>query len=75
VATILSEHNWVTPARASRWLCAAGVLAGGISWFALLAFFVSRAHRRVQPRVLTLLVRVCGVVFVVFAVLLAYKLF
>jgi threonine/homoserine/homoserine lactone efflux protein len=74
-ATILSEHNWVTPARGSRWTCAVGVLAGGATWFFLVAFFVSRAHRRVRPAVLTALVRGCGVVFIVFAVLLAYKLF
>jgi threonine/homoserine/homoserine lactone efflux protein len=75
LATILSEHEWVTDARSSRLLCAVGVFAGVATWFFLVAFFVSRAHRRVRPAVLTALVRGCGVVFIVFAVLLAYKLF
>ena len=74
-ATVLSEHDWVTSARASRWTCAVGVLAGGATWFAVLAFLVSRAHRRVRPAVLTYLVRCGGVAVLVLALLLAYKLF
>jgi threonine/homoserine/homoserine lactone efflux protein len=44
-------------------------------WFLLLAFFVSRAHRRVKDQTLTILVRCCGVLFLGFAGLLAWKLF
>jgi threonine/homoserine/homoserine lactone efflux protein len=51
------------------------VFTGGTLWFVLLAFFVSRAHRRVRPQTLTIFVRVCGVVFLIFASLLAYRLF
>ena len=40
----------------------------------LLAFFVSRAHRRVSTRLLTVLVRSCGLVLIVLASLLATKL-
>jgi hypothetical protein len=50
----------------------AGVFAGCGLRFLLLSFFVSLAHRRVKPRTLTFLVRSCGVVFLVFAALLAY---
>lgn len=75
VVTLLFAHEWVVPARASRVLCAVGVLLGGSAWFFLVAFFVSRAHRRVKSGTLTLLVRGCGVLFLVFAALLAYKLF
>ena len=71
----LFEREWVDPKLSSRWMCSAGVFLGGSLWFFLLAFFVSRAHRRVSARTLTLLVRSCGVVFLVFAALLAYKLF
>ena len=74
VATLLFAHEWVMPTRASRILCAAGVLGGGSTWFLLLAFFVSRAHRRVKAETLTVLVRGCGVLFLGFAALLAYKL-
>jgi threonine/homoserine/homoserine lactone efflux protein len=59
----------------SRVLCIAGVLVGGAIWFFLLSFFVSRAHRRVKSETLSLLVRGCGAVFLVFAGLLAFKLF
>lgn len=73
--TLLFAHDWVTPTRASRVLCVLGVLLGGAVWFCLMSFFVSRAHRRVKSRTLTVLVRACGVLFLCFAGLLAFKLF
>ena len=75
VVTLLFAHEWVVPTRVSRVLCALGVLAGGSTWFLLLAFFVSRAHRRVKDETLTILVRCCGVLFLGFAGWLAWKLF
>jgi L-lysine exporter family protein LysE/ArgO len=73
--TLLFAHDWVTPTRASRVVCVAGVLIGGAVWFCLMSFFVSRAHRRVNSGTLTVLVRACGVLFLGFAGLLAFKLF
>ena len=75
LAALLFAREWVQPEWPSRWVCLAGVFSGGALWFFLLAFFVSRAHRRVSPRALTLLVRGCGGVFLIFAALLAYRLF
>jgi L-lysine exporter family protein LysE/ArgO len=72
--TFLYAHG-VVPTLMSRLLCALGVLGGGSTWFLLLAFFVSRAHRRVKDQTLTVLVRCCGVLFLGFAALLAWKLF
>lgn len=74
LAAFLFAREWVQPELSSRSVCATGVFLGCGTWFFLLAFFVSRAHRRVKPRTLTLLVRVCGVVFLLFAALLAYRL-
>jgi threonine/homoserine/homoserine lactone efflux protein len=73
--TVAFAHEWVTPRLASRILCITGVLVGGSTWFCLMSFFVSRAHRRVKSETLTRLVRSCGVLFLCFAGLLAYKLF
>ena len=75
VVTVLFAHDWVTRTRVSRVLCVTGVLVGGSVWFFLVSFFVSRAHRRVKSETLTLLVRACGVLFLVFASLLGFKLF
>jgi threonine/homoserine/homoserine lactone efflux protein len=72
LVTLLFAHDWVAPTRASRILCAVGVLAGGSTWFFLVAFFVSRAHRRVKSETLTVLVRACGALFLGFAALLAF---
>ena len=73
--TVAFAHEWVTPRLASRVLCITGVLVGGAVWFFLVSFFVSRAHRRVKSKTMTLLVRGCGVLFLCFAGLLAHKLF
>jgi threonine/homoserine/homoserine lactone efflux protein len=74
LVTLLFAHDWVAPTRASRILCAVGVLTGGSTWFFLVAFFVSRAHRRVKTETLTVLVRACGALFLGFAALLAFTL-
>jgi threonine/homoserine/homoserine lactone efflux protein len=74
LTAFLFAREWVQPELSSRALCTAGVLLGCSSWFLLLAFFVSRAHRRVKQQTLTVLVRTCGVIFLVFAALLAYRL-
>jgi L-lysine exporter family protein LysE/ArgO len=73
--TVVFAHEWVTPTLASRVICVVGVLLGGTVWFFVVAFFVSRAHRRVKTGTLTALVRACGVLFLIFAALLSYKLF
>jgi L-lysine exporter family protein LysE/ArgO len=75
LVTLLYAHEWVVQTLVSRGLCALGVLGGGSTWFLLLAFFVSRAHRRVKDQTLTVLVRCCGVLFLGFAAWLAWKLF
>jgi threonine/homoserine/homoserine lactone efflux protein len=75
LSAVLFAREWVLPPLASRTMCALGVFLGCSSWFLLLAYFVSHAHRRVRPETLAKWVRVCGVVFVGFAGLLAYKLF
>jgi len=75
LSAVLFAREWVQPAAADRAACSAGVLMGCSLWFFLLAWFVSRAHRRISPRTVLLLMRACGVVLLVFAALLAYKLF
>jgi len=74
LAAFLFEREWVDPELSSRAMCSAGVLTGCSLWFLMLSFFVSLAHRRVKPQTLTFLVRSCGVVFLVFAALLAYRI-
>lgn len=74
LATVLFDREWVAAEGGSRAVCVLGVMAGGLLWFFLLAFFVSRAHRQIKPTTLTVLARVSGVVLLVFAGLLAFKL-
>ena len=74
LAAFLFAREWVGPGLVSRSVCLAGVFTGGTVWFFLLAFFVSRAHHRVKPRTLAWLVRACGVILLICASLLAYRL-
>lgn len=74
VTAALFAHGWVQPAWLSRLACTAGVFSGGALWFALLAYSVAHAHRRVAPRTITRLVRACGVVFLFLAALLVIRL-
>ncbi len=74
LTAFLFAREWVQPALSSRAMCSVGVLLGCSVWYLALAFFVSLAHRRVSPKTLTILVRACGVVFLLFAGLLAYRL-
>jgi threonine/homoserine/homoserine lactone efflux protein len=75
LATLLFAHEWVVPRWPSRTVCVVGVFFGGLTWFFLLAFSVSRARGRLKPDTLTELVRGSGAVFLLLAALLAYKLF
>jgi threonine/homoserine/homoserine lactone efflux protein len=75
LAAVLFAREWVLPTVISRTACSLGIFCGGSSWFVLLAYFVSRAHRRVNLKTMTFLVRGCGVVLIGFAALLAWKLF
>lgn len=75
LSAVLFAREWVLPALQSRVACIVGVFLGCALWFLLLAYSVSHAHRRVRPETLTKWVRACGVVFLAFAGLLAYKLF
>jgi threonine/homoserine/homoserine lactone efflux protein len=74
-ATVLDAHGWADMDVAPmRWTCLAGVVTGAATWFCLVAWIVSHAHRRIAPRTLTWLARGCGAVFIGIAGLLAYKL-
>jgi len=75
LVTLLFAHEWVQPSWQSRSACLLGIFAGGTIWFLLLAYFVSRAHRRISAQVLTRLIRSCGVVLLFFSALLAWRLF
>lgn len=75
LAQQLLVHELIRPELDSRSACTAGVFLGGLLWFFLLSFLVARAHRRVKPRALMLLVRGCGIVFLVIAGWIVYRIF
>ena len=75
VITALDARDFVDmDIRSSRWMCATGVAIGAGTWFLLISWLVSRAHRRITPQALAWLARICGVVFLIFAALLLVNL-
>ena len=75
LGALLVAHEWVGPTLPARGACVAGIFLGGLFWFTLLAYTVSRLHRQISPRFLTMLVRGCGAVLLLLAARLAWRLF
>jgi threonine/homoserine/homoserine lactone efflux protein len=75
LAAMLYTHDWVHPVFHSRAICASGVFLGGLIWYTIVATFVSRAHRVISIQQMTVLQRICGVIFLGFAVYLVYRVF
>ncbi len=75
LGALLVAHEWVGPSLPSRGACVVGVFLGGLAWFTLLAYTVTRLHRQISPRLLTFLVRGCGGALLLLAVRLAWRLF
>lgn len=75
VTTALHTNDFVDmDIHAIRWTCATGVAMGVSTWFFLISWLVSRAHRRITTEALAWLARICGVVFLIFAALLVVNL-
>jgi len=75
LSALLVAHEWVGPSLPSRGACVVGVFFGGLTWFSALAYAVTRLHRQLSPRLLTWLVRGCGVALLLLAARLAWRLF
>lgn len=75
LGALLVAHEWVGPSLPARGACVVGVFTGGLIWFTALAYAVSRLHRQISPRLMTILIRGCGVLLLLLAVRLAWKLF
>ncbi|MBI2927025.1 MAG: LysE family transporter [Verrucomicrobia bacterium] len=72
-ATFIS-HEWVENNWADKWECIAGVAAGCVAWFALLAFAVSRGHGRFSTRTLTWMSHVSGATLLLAALVIGFRL-
>jgi threonine/homoserine/homoserine lactone efflux protein len=75
LAAFLFANGWVDPNIPSRAACIGGVFSGGLLWYLGLATVVGRAHRSVRPETINFLIKLCGVVYLLVAVVLVYKIF
>jgi threonine/homoserine/homoserine lactone efflux protein len=72
-ATFLA-HEWISENIPSKLLCATGNFFGGMTWFFLLSFAVSRGHGKFTPRTLLMMSHVSGLSLIVAAFFIAIRL-
>ncbi len=72
-ATFLA-HEWITESIPSKVFCATGNFLGGMTWFFLLSFLVSRGHRKFSTRTLLNMSRGSGLSLLIAAVFIAMRL-
>jgi threonine/homoserine/homoserine lactone efflux protein len=72
-ATFLA-HEWISENIPSKVFCASGNFLGGMTWFCLLSFLVSRGHGKFSTRTLLNMSRVSGLSLLVAAVFIAVRL-
>lgn len=72
-ATFLA-HQWITENIPSKLMCAGGNFLGGMTWFFLLSFLVSRGHGKFQKRTLLRMSQVSGLSLLVAAFFIAVRL-
>ena len=73
VNTLFISHGWLEPHLRSMLLCIAGVWLGSSTWFVAVSFLVAKMHRQVEPDWIARISRVCGILMVVFGVILCYR--
>jgi len=72
-ATFLA-HEWISENIPSKVFCATGNFLGGMTWFFLLSFLVSKGHGKFSTRTLLNMSRVSGFSLLVAAGFIAFRL-
>lgn len=72
-ATFLA-HHWITESIPSKVLCGGGSFLGGMTWFFLLSFLVSRGHGKFSKLTLLRMSRVSGFSLLIAALFIAVRL-
>lgn len=67
-------HEWITENIRSKALCAAGNFLGGMTWFFLLTFAVTKAHRTFTPRTLVAMSHASGASLIIASIFVAVRL-
>jgi threonine/homoserine/homoserine lactone efflux protein len=74
VTATLSSRDWLQDDWPSRWLFVAGVAAGALLWFTVLAWGVTRGHGRISPAALRRLSQGSGVLLLAVAMAVGIRL-
>jgi len=72
-ATFLA-HEWISENFWSKIACACGNFLGGMTWFFLLSFLVSRGHGKFSTRTLLRMSHISGLSLLVFALIIAIRI-
>ena len=72
-ATFLS-HRWIDNTIESKAVCVAGTFIGGLAWFVLLSFLVSKGHGKFSTATLVRMSHVSGAVLLIAGLFIGWRL-
>jgi threonine/homoserine/homoserine lactone efflux protein len=72
-ATFLA-HNWITESIPSKVMCVGGNFLGGMTWFFILSFLVSRGRGKFQKKTLLRMSQISGLSLLIAALFIAVRL-
>lgn len=73
VNTLFISHGWLNPELPHLFMIVLGIFLGSTSWFFLVSVFVSQLHKQINPHTLNIIARTCGLLLVVFGIILCFR--
>jgi threonine/homoserine/homoserine lactone efflux protein len=74
VSASFLAHGWITDDLNNKLMCVVGTFFGGLSWFILLSFLVSRGHGKFSTNTLVKMSHISGASLLVAAVFIGFRL-
>ncbi len=74
ISATLIAHEWIADEAQSKVACVAGILSGGLTWFLLLSFLVSKGRNRFSTQTLNRMSHFSGAALLAAAISLGIRL-
>jgi len=72
-ATFIS-HEWINDTFLNKMVCVIGTFFGGLSWFVLLSFLVSRGHGKFSTKALVRMAHISGATLLIAGIVIGFRL-
>jgi L-lysine exporter family protein LysE/ArgO len=74
LAATFTSHDWVTPDFSGKLACVTGVYLGALAWFVVLAWAVSRGHRKISAHTLLRMEHASGILLLIIALIVGIRI-